>query len=99
MTIEDAFQAINNLDVPEGLRRKFAPQHSLIQVDRNGNVVSVERFKITPTEPQQLAALKLQPGCIQLIGVPGMYTNIGELRENIEKSMWLFDVMKRNPEV
>jgi len=99
MTIEDAFNAINNLDVPDGMRRKFAPQHSLIQVNRHGSVVSVERFKVTPTEPQQFAALERHPGCIQLIGVPEMYASVIELQQRIEKSMWLFDVMKRNPEV
>jgi hypothetical protein len=45
MSIDEAFKLIENLDFPEGLKRKFAPGYSLIQITRNGEIVCVERFK------------------------------------------------------
>ena len=95
MSIEDAFELINNLDVPEGLRRKFAPQHSLIHINRDGEIASVVRFKHYPSEAEQLDALNNAPRCVQIIGVPGMYASLPEFRSRIADSMFLFDHMKR----
>ena len=57
MTVDEAFQLIENLDHPEGLKRKLAPGYSLLQINRDGDIVSVERFKETPTEAEQLGAV------------------------------------------
>lgn len=94
MTIDEAFRLIENLDHPEGLKRKFAPKYSLVQVNRDGDVVSVERFKELPTEAEQLAVLRRNRGCIQINGSPGMYASADAPRERISRSMWLFDKMK-----
>jgi len=95
MSIEDAFELINNLDVPDGLRRRLAPQHSLIHINRKGEIASVVRFKHSPSEGEQLDALNKAPRCVQIIGVPGMYATLPEFRSRIEESMFLFDHMKR----
>ena len=95
MTVDEAFQLIENLDHPEGLKRKLAPGYSLLQITRDGDVVSVERFKELPTEAEQLAALNKHPGCVQINGSPGMYASVEELREHIRGSMWLFDRMAK----
>lgn len=94
MTIEEAYELIENRDYAEGLKRKFAPGFSLLHVNRTGDVVSVLRFKKLPTEEEQLEALKENRGCIQLSANPGMYSSALELRERIESSKWLFDKMK-----
>ena len=96
MTIDEAFQVANNLDIPEGLKRRFGPGYSLIVVDRTGDVVRVERFKGSPTEQQQqLAVLNEQAGCIAIDCSPGMFPSAQLLKERIAKSMWLFSRMKR----
>lgn len=40
MTIEEAFELIENRDYPEGLRRRLAPGYSLFHVNRYGEVVT-----------------------------------------------------------
>ncbi|MCL4205186.1 MAG: hypothetical protein KJ000_22110 [Pirellulaceae bacterium] len=94
MSIEEAFHLIENLDYPEGLKRKFAPRYSLIQLARSGEIVCVERYKSCPGEAVQLELLKRHRGTIQLSGSPGMYESAAELRARVEKSMWLFEKMK-----
>jgi hypothetical protein len=94
MTIDEAFRLIENLDYAEGLRRRLAPSYSILQINREGNVVSVERFKDPSTEAEQIAALNRFPGTIQINGRPGMYASADELRQRIQKSMWLFAKMK-----
>lgn len=94
MTIEEAYELIENLDYAEGLKRKFAPGYSLIHVNRDREVSSVLRFKNLPSEQEQLNSIKENRSCIQLSANPGMYSSPSELRERIESSMWLFDKMK-----
>ena len=94
MTIEQAYELIENRDYQVGLKRKFAPRYSLFHVNRVGEVVNVVRFKKLPTEEEQLTAIKENRGCMQLSGNPGMYESAAELRERIEKSLWLFEKMK-----
>ena len=96
MSIEEAFNLMENLDFPEGLKRKFAPSFSLLQVARSGEIVCVERYKSRPDEVVQIELLNRYPGTIQLNGRPGMYKSATELRERVEKSMWLFNKMKRS---
>ena len=95
MTIDEAFHLTNNLDLPEGLKRKFGPGYSLILIDRSGDVVRVERFKKPPTEEEQLATLRLQSGCIAIDASPGMDASSAALKHRIATSMFLFDHMKR----
>jgi hypothetical protein len=90
MTSEEAFQLIENLDHPEGLKRKFAPGHSLINVNRNGEIVNLSRFKHMPTEEEQSAQLQRFPDCMQILGSPGMYSTADEFRERIQRSLPLF---------
>ena len=94
MTIEEAFELIENRDYPEGLRRRLAPGYSLFHVNRYGEVVNVIRFKRLPTEEDQFAAIKENRGCVQFSGNPGMYASAAELRTAIEQTMWLFEKMK-----
>ncbi len=94
MTIDEAYDLIENRDYPEGLKRKLAPRYSLFHVNRFGEVVNILRFTKLPTDEEQLVALKENRGCIQLSCSPGMYVSADELRERIEKSMWLFEKME-----
>ena len=94
MTTNEAFTLMNNLDLVEGTKRRLGPSHSLIQINRNGHITSVERFDHPPTEEEQVAALKRQPGCIQINGKPGLYESLDEFESRIQGSMQLFDGMK-----
>ena len=66
MKIEDAHKLVNNLDYEEGLKRKFSPMHSLIQLHRSGEIVKVYRFKKIPNEEQCTEALHGHPGTVQI---------------------------------
>ena len=94
MTDDEAFRLMENLDFPEGLKRKFAPKYSLLQINRDGEIVSVERFREVPREAEQLAALDKHPGCIQINGNPGLYPSVKALRQRVDRSMHLFDRLK-----
>ena len=94
MDFEEAIIAINNLDV-SGLRRKFTPKHSLIQINFNGEIVGVYKYKDNPSEEQQLEALNEHPGTIQIPAMEDTYKNTQELKDAIKETMWLFDKMKK----
>ncbi len=94
MTIEEAYNLVENLDYPEGLKRKFAPGFSLLQIDSLGKIVVVERFKSRPTETDQIELLNRFPRTVQINGKPGMYSTSDELKQHVSDSMWLFDKMK-----
>lgn len=93
MDICDAFCLINNLDYEKGLKRKFGPKYSLMQLDKRGDIVAVYRFKNSPTEKQQLDALKSHSGTIQIPAMVGMFNTMEELEIRVEKSMSLFSKM------
>ncbi|OHX35726.1 hypothetical protein BJL95_16050 [Methylomonas sp. LWB] len=90
MNISEAVRIINNLDYEEGLKRKFAPQHSLMQLDRNGDIVAIYRFKKSPTEEEQVEALKKHRGTVQIPAMPGMFDTVAALQARISKSMPVF---------
>jgi len=94
MRIEEAFRLIENLDYPDGLKRKFAPGFSLLQIARSGEIASVERYKGRPTEANQIELLNRHPGTIQISGIPGLYVSSEELRQHVIDSLWLFERMK-----
>ena len=94
MNICEVVHLINNLDYEKGLKRKFGPKYSLMQLDRSGEIVAVYRFKDSPSEEQQLNALKRHRGTIQIPAMVGMFDTIEALEIQIKKSMLLFSVMK-----
>ena len=94
MRIEEAFRLVENLDYPDGLKRKFAPGFSLLQIARSGEIACVERYKARPTEANQIEMLNRHPGTVQINGRPGMYESSQELQQHVIDSMWLFDHMK-----
>jgi hypothetical protein len=86
MTIEEAFRLINNLDFPEGLKRKFAPGYSLIHINEFGEIVAVERYKSAPLMAEEIELFKRFPPprrTVQITAVPGMYSSIDELKERV----------------
>jgi hypothetical protein len=94
MNLKEAIISINNLDVA-GLKRKFRPKHSLIQINRKGEIVGVYKYKEIPTEEQQLEALNKHPGTVQMPAREETYKNEHELKDAIKETMWLFDKMKK----
>ena len=94
MNLKEAMITINNLDVA-GLKRKFRPKHSLIQINRKGEIIGVYKFKETPSEEQQLEALNKHPGTVQIPAREDTYENEQELKDAIKETMWLFDKMKK----
>ena len=94
MQITEVHSQINNLDLKEGLRRKFGPQHSLMQLDRNGTIVAVYRFKSSPSEADCVDALNRHPRTIQIPASVNTYPELKDLQQAIEKTMGLFNGMK-----
>ena len=94
MEISEAFFLINNLDYEEGLKRKLAPKHSLVQLNRNGKIEAVYRYKYIPTEFQYTYVAKLYPRTIQLPTYADSYEAVEEFQARIDDSMWLFSKMK-----
>ena len=98
MKIEEACVLINNLDFEEGLRRKFSPRHSLVQLARSGEIEAVYRFKRTPSEEEYSTALHDHPGTIQFPAEVGMYPDVESLQEAINRRMWCFDKKNSSPD-
>lgn len=94
MKITEVVNLINNLDYEEGLKRKFAPQNSLMQLHRSGEIIAVYRFKKAPTEEEQVEVLKQHRGTIQLPAIAGMFATVEALEARIAKSMSLFSKLK-----
>jgi hypothetical protein len=94
MNLKKAIIIINNLDV-SGLERKFRPKHSLIQINREGEIEGIYKYKENPSEEQQLNILKKHPKTLQIPAVEDLYKNEEELKNAINKRMWLFDKMKK----
>ena len=94
MNLEDATILINNLDAT-GLKKKLRPKHSLIQINRKGEIVAVFKFKENPTEEQQIEALNENPGTVQIPAMEETYQSESELERAIRSSMWLFDNMSK----
>ena len=98
MTVDEAFSIINNLDVPDGLKRKFAPGYSLLLLDRSGEIVKIERFKEPPSESEQQEILNWRDGCIAIDGSPGMDESPQALQKRITDRMWIFEKLMRKPQ-
>ena len=94
MDLEKAIIVLNNLDV-SGLKRKLRPKHALIQVNREGEIVGIYKYKENPSTTQQLEALKKHPSSIQIPAEEGLYENEQKLKDAIAKRMWLFDKIKK----
>jgi len=94
MNLKEAIIIINNFDV-SGLKRKFRPKHSLIQINREGEIEGIYKYKENPSEEQQLNTLKKHPKTLQIPAVEDLYKNEEELKNAINKRMWLFDKMKK----
>ena len=94
MKIDQVFEVIENLDYPEGLRRRLAPRYSLLQVNRAGEVVAVERFKELPTQAEQIEMLNKNPGTIQLTARPGLCASPDELKQRVKSQLVVFSMMK-----
>lgn len=94
MELSEAIKLINNLDYDEGLKRKFSPQYSLIQLNRTGKIEAIYRFKNPPTDIQQVEALKKHRGTIQIPAMLGMYETVSLLEARIAKSLPLFSSLK-----
>ena len=69
MNLKEAIIIINNLDV-SGLKRKFRPKHSLIHINREGEIEEIYKYKENPSEEQQLYALKKHPKTERFSPVP-----------------------------
>ncbi len=94
MNLKEAMIAINNLDVA-GLKRKLRPKHSLIQINRKGEIIGVYKYKEMPSEEEQLEVLNKHPGTIQIPAREDTYENEQKLKKAIKETMWLFDKMKQ----
>lgn len=94
MKISEAHKLINNLDYEEGLKRKFSPQYSLIQVNYDGGIVAIYRYKERPSEDVYSRVLKDHPGTVQIPARVGLYPTENSLKEAINKRRSILNKMK-----
>jgi hypothetical protein len=82
MTLELAFELVNNLEVREPLR-KFSPQWSTVAVDQNGEIIDVIRHKQQPTLELNREHLLKYPQSVQITAWPGRFSSIDELAKTV----------------
>jgi hypothetical protein len=83
MNVENLFRIIHNLDVREPLR-KYHPQHSMISIDKNGDIVAVETFKHRPTRDEQDDFFSKYKKTAIFFANPDIYPTVNELKEKIK---------------
>ena len=83
MTLEQAFNLVNNLDVRTPLR-KFSPQWSTIAVNKSGEIIDVIRHKEQPTLQLNKEHLLKHPDSAQITAWPGRFNSIQELVKAVE---------------
>ena len=93
MTILQAFELVTNLDYKKA-HRHLAPQHGILVCNRDGEVVSVYRYKTTPHEAEQAESLSKHPGCLQIFTEPDSFATADDLKARITKDLWIFAHMK-----
>lgn len=84
MTIQEAFDLINNLDVKES-RRKFSPQWSIVSVDQSGTVLEIMRCKEQPNSLVSRKNLEQFPDTVQFTAWPGRFETLAELQETLHE--------------
>jgi hypothetical protein len=87
MTIDRAFDLINNLDMRAPLR-KFGPQWSTVVVSREGEVLEVIRHKEAPTMVQHREHMNMYPASVQFTTQPGVFERAEELAKRVEECVW-----------
>ena len=84
MTLEQAINLVDNLDVREPLR-KFSPQWCTIAVSKSGEIVDVIRHKERPTLQLNKEHLLKHPDSVQITAWPGRFKSTEELAKAIEE--------------
>ena len=84
-TFQEAFDHINNKRL-EGLRRKFAPKHNILQINKIGFIETLYTFKKQPTSLQGNAALAENHSTVQIYVDEDMYATVEELRTRVKQA-------------
>ena len=82
MHLKELFRIIHNLDVREPLRRYY-PQNAIVAVNKDGEIVAVEKFKDQPTSDEEENFFSKYKGTAIFYADPEIYPTIDELRDKI----------------
>ena len=84
MHIERAFRIINLLDVPEK-KRKFWPQHSIVILDKDGNILDVVKYFEGSATDISFANMRYYPGSLSFATEVGWYPTIEEFTKRVRE--------------
>jgi hypothetical protein len=87
VTIDRAFELINNLDVREPLR-PHSPQWSTVVVSRSGDIADVIRHSEKPNAYLHRRQMDAYPQSMQFTAWPGRFATIDDLEAEIRKCVW-----------
>lgn len=91
LTIESAFEMINNLDRREAVR-KFGPSWAIVVVNSALEIEAVQRFAERPTIDDASALMNQYPGTAYFYTYPGMYASPALLRQKVEACVDAFRI-------
>ena len=83
MDLKELFRIIHNLDVREPLRR-YHPQNAIVAVNRDGEIVAIEKFKGELTSDEEEIFFSKNKGTAIFYADPEIYPTIDELRNKIK---------------
>ena len=83
MDLKELFRIIHNLDVREPLRRYY-PQNAIVAVNKDGDIVAVEKFKGEITSDEEENFFSKYRGTAIFYADPEIYPTIDELRDKIK---------------
>ena len=96
MKIQDAYISINNLDMKESVRR-FGPTWSYVFVNKQLEVVSVDKYKNDLSDIEEKKLADKYRGCVLIIARPGDYTSLDDLEERVRSCKDTFEYIRKNP--
>ena len=82
ISIEEAFADLHNLSVRQPLRR-YHPQHMLIAVDANDQIIKTRKYKEMQTGPDEDEFVYGLKGWVFFIATPEIYPSVDKLHSKV----------------
>ena len=83
MDLKELFRILHNLDVRKPLRRYY-PQNAIVAVNKDGEIVAVEKFKDDLTSNEEEKFFSKNKGTAIFYADPEIYPTIDELLDKIK---------------
>ena len=93
MKIQDAYISINNLDIKEPMR-KFGPTWSYIFVNKQLEIVAVEKYKKDLSDIDEKKVTSKYKDCVLFIARQNDYSTVDELEERVKSCKRTFQYVQ-----